>query len=149
MTRVVPFSFLVLTSTAAAIGQGNWEKMRSIAESQHEILMLLIKNQQYGRVLAESKKVFSMSFPAKHQHLLVQEAKEISHALLHQKQHQLAHEVLNQGLESVTEPDLQAELYKEKAYLFKKMGEDDHAMSCFKKSVELEQKKRATQTSKP
>ncbi len=138
MIRLLPLALLLWgTQPASAQEPMNWDKIRSIAESQHEIVILLIKEQKFDQAVEEAKKIFYLPFPREKHGLLVEEAKEISDGLIHYKQNELALQVLDEGLRSVQPPDLQADLYKEKAYLYKKMGKNEEAMFCFRKAVEL------------
>lgn len=137
MMRVIPLAALVFVLGPAWLAQMSWDQIRSIAESQHEIATLLIEKKQFRKAVEEAKKIFYLPFPEEKDDLLVEAAKEISDALTHHKQHDLALEILDEALRSVQIPQLQAELYQEKAYLYKKMGKDQEAMENFRKAVEL------------
>lgn len=138
MIRLLPLAGLLLTVLPAqGLEPMSWEQVRSIAESQHEIAILLIEKEQYSKAVEEARKIFYLPFPKDKEQLLVDAAKEVSDALIHHKAHNQALEILDEGLRSVHSPLLQADLYKEKAYLYKKMGRDEEAVFCFRKAVEL------------
>jgi tetratricopeptide (TPR) repeat protein len=118
-------------------GQEDWEKVRSIAESEHEIVMLLIENKEFDSVPAEAKKIFSMNFPEEHQDLLMEGTQEIVDALIHHRQYRVADNVVDQCMRKIKARKLLSELHKQKAYLLKKMGKDDEAMKHFRKAIEL------------
>lgn len=126
-------------SLAVSWGQKeDWESTRSIAESQHEIVMLHIKKGEFKEAVAEASRIFYLPFPVDKHSLVVDEARQIADALIHYQQHALAQEVLDEALLAVSQPQHQALLLKEKGYLLKKMGREKEAMSCFKQAVELE-----------
>jgi tetratricopeptide (TPR) repeat protein len=138
MAKVVALAVL-LNLWSFAPGQSDWEKSKSIAASQHEIVMLAIKNKQYDKVLAASVKIFSLDFPADRENLLVEHAQIVSHCLIQDAQFNLAHRVLDEALRVVRTNKSKAELFKEKAYTSKKEGKDEQAINFFQRAVELEE----------
>ena len=128
---------LLLGPQTAAFSQ-SWEQIRSTAERQHEMVMLLIRNGDFGRVLEASRQIFSLRFPANQEHLLVQEGRILSEALARQQQFQLAHNLLDQALRGVRSNPAKIDLFKEKAYLYTKQGRDKDAMELFEREMELE-----------
>ena len=139
MTRVL--SILVLLSSFSWIypAVDDWEKTRSIAESQHDIVMLLIKNKQYDKVLANSKKIFALNFPPEREHLKVEHARLASAALAEQRNFTLAQQILDEALKSVTSNKSKAILYKEKAVVCRTAGQDEPAMKYLEEAIRLEQ----------
>lgn len=139
-----PSSFLILAlglqinSNLAPPDADPWEKTRRIAETQHEIVMLLIKRQHYGQVLEASQQIFSLRFPPQQEHLFVEEGRILSDALAHQAQYDLAQKLLDQALGAVRSNRARAVLTKEKAYLFSKAGNDDEAMVLFQEALKLD-----------
>jgi len=130
-------TFLMAVTFVTSSGQKSWEETRRYAESQHEVVLLLIKNKEFSSVLEESRKIFTLKFPVEHQTLLVEGADEISDALSHEGQNELAQQVLDQCMEALESDPLRAAVHKNKAFLFKEMGMDDEAMVHFKKATEL------------
>ena len=128
---------LLLAPQATAFSQ-NWNQVRSSAERQHEMVMLLIRNGDFGRVLEASRQIFSLRFPASQEHLLVQEGRILSEALTHHQQFQLAQGLLDQALRAVRSNPSKIDLYKEKAYLYTKQGRDREAMEFFERAMELD-----------
>jgi tetratricopeptide (TPR) repeat protein len=121
------------------IAQDDWEKTRSIAEAQHEIVMLLIKNKQYDKVLPASKKIFALNFPPSREYQLVDHARLASASLSEQKNFTLAHQLLDEALKSVHTNKSKATLYKEKALICSKTGQDSQAMKFLEEAVRLEE----------
>jgi len=121
------------------LAKDDWEKTRSIAEAQHEIVMLLIKNKQYDKVLPASKKILSLKFPPDREHLLVDHARIACAALSDQGNYTLAHQILDEALKAVHNKKSKATLYKEKALLCSKNGQDGEAMKFLEEAVRLEE----------
>lgn len=138
MLTALLFSTLLVTPHSSVQEQEEWEQIRSIAEAQHEIIMLHIRNGQFDKVPAAFQKIFSLNFPKEREHLLVEEAKIVSDALVQANQHLLAHQILDEALKVVRSKQSRAALYKEKGYLCVKEGKDDLAMELFEKAVEIE-----------
>jgi tetratricopeptide (TPR) repeat protein len=130
---MIAFSFSWL------VAQDDWEKTRSIAEAQHEIVMLLIKNKQYDKVLPASKKIFALNFPPSREYQLVDHARLASAALTEQHNYKLAHQLLDEALKAVHTNKSKATLYKEKALICSKTGQDGEAMKYLEEAVRLEE----------
>ena len=128
---------LLLGPQTAAFSQ-NWDQIRSAAERQHEMVMLLIRNGDFGRVLEASGQIFSLRFPPSQEHLLVQEGRILSEALARNQQFQLAEALLDQALRAVRSNQAKIDLFKEKAYLYTRQGRDREAMVFFERAMELE-----------
>ncbi len=134
------FALLILSLGLQAniVDSQSWERSRSVAESQHEIVMLLIKGKAFDKVLRASQEIFSLKFPYNQEHLFVTEGQNLSGALYDHQQYELAQALLDQALRAVSSNNSKALLYKEKAYLCKQEGKTDEAMEFFEKAVELE-----------
>ena len=139
-SRLVLLILLLVPHTTAF--PQNWNQVRSIAERQHEMVMLLIRNGDFGKVLETSRQIFSLRFPASQEHLLVQEGRILSEALAHHQQFQIAQGLLDQALRAVRSNPSKIDLFKEKAYLFTKQGRDKEAMEFFERAMELEKSSR-------
>ena len=53
-------------------------RTRSVAETQHEIVMLLIKKKEYEKAATEAHKIFEMKWPQNQEPLLLHELLPIS-----------------------------------------------------------------------
>ncbi len=138
MPHLLVLLILSLGLQANIVDSQSWERSRSVAEAQHEIVMLLIKGKEFGKVLRASREIFSLKFPYNQEHLFVTEGRILSGALNDHQQYELAQALLDQALRAVNSNHSKALLYKEKAYLCTKEGRDDEAMEFFEKAVELE-----------
>jgi len=138
MPHLFALLILLLGPQTNIVDSQGWERTRSIAETQHEIVMLLIKGAEFDKVLNASQEIFSLSFPYAQEPLFVTEGRILAAALSDLQQYELAQALLDQALEAVNSNSSKALLYKEKAYLCTKDGKDDEAMKFFEKALELE-----------
>ena len=114
------------------------DRMMSIAESEHEIVMLAIKKKSYEEALGACARLFAIELPTKEQHKFLISAKTISMELSRQGQPHLALQAVDVAIKAVDSREVLAGLYKEKAFIHKAMGQEDEAMKLFKKAIELE-----------
>jgi len=146
-SRIFPCAFAVSVlaigmalslSRSFAVTQGEaYEQVRARAADQHEVVMLLIKKGVFGRVIAETRKLLAIRFPAEHESQMVSSIVAIAMALANQSRPDLAQQVLDDGLRSATLAKSKAELYRRKALLFKREGKEDEAIRFFKMAMDL------------
>ncbi len=120
-------------SPAAQLG-----KTRSLAESQHEIVLLLIKKKDFEQALTEANKIFDMRWPADQEPTLLKELLLLSDKFMHAEQAAVGVRLLETNLRSFRLPASQASIWKEKGYLYKGMGDNDRALECFRQAQRLE-----------
>ncbi|MBI3940119.1 MAG: hypothetical protein HY315_04745 [Acidobacteria bacterium] len=128
----------VLTVAGQQKEDSAWEEIRRTAETQHEIVALCILKSHFNQVLPEMRKVYSLKFPEKYESMLSQEIEIVSDQLMHQKQYQIAHQVIDEGLVLLKSNKNKAAVLKKKAYILKKQGREEEALQYFKQSVALE-----------
>jgi tetratricopeptide (TPR) repeat protein len=115
-------------------------KNLSMAESQHEIVMILLKKKEFTQAAAEADKIFQMDWPPKEEPRLLQELIGLSGQFLKYEQPALALQLLEKNGPSFKALRSQVAVWKERGYLLKSMGQDDRALECFRKAQELEKK---------
>jgi len=115
-------------------------KNLSMAESQHEIVMILLKKKQFTQAAVEADKIFQMDWPPDQEPRLLQELLGLSGQFLKYEQPALALQLLEKNGPSFKALKSQVALWKERGYLLKSMGQDDKALDCFRKAQELEKK---------
>jgi len=135
-------TLMMLFATPLVAQEDGWERTRSEALTQHEIIMLLIENKQFNQIPDAAEKIFEMEFPEDHQNLLVQEAQLLTDALLHHQEIAIAHQVLDIAIKCVRTDKVKAGIFREKAFLFKKEGNSEEARRYFEESLELDRKAR-------
>lgn len=110
----------------------------SQAAYRHDIILLLIKKGEFDAVLPETRRLLAIKFAPKDEGKLTDSLVVIADALAHQRRADLAQQVLDEGLKVVTLSKSKAELYKRKAFFFKKVGKEDDAIRFFKMALDAE-----------
>jgi tetratricopeptide (TPR) repeat protein len=116
-------------------------KLRSMAEAQHEIVMLLMRKKEFSNAAAEANKIFQMRWPADQEPLLLTELLGISNQFQQHKQEALALQLLEDNHGLFKQRKSQIDIYKELGYICKRLGRDDEALAYFKKAHDLEKAK--------
>jgi tetratricopeptide (TPR) repeat protein len=115
-------------------------KYLSMAESQHEIVMILLKKKEFTQAAAEADKIFQMAWPPQEESRLLEELIGLSGQFLKYEQPALGLRLLEKNGPSFKALKSQVAVWKERGYLLKSMGQDDKALECFRKAQELEKK---------
>ncbi len=118
--------------------QLNIHQMLSIAENQHEIAGLLIREGRYERVLPEMRKIFDLNLPSEYEELVAKSSSYIAHLLTQENQPALAHALLDETLERMQLSSNAASLLKIKAYVYKSEGNLREAIATLERAVEIE-----------
>jgi tetratricopeptide (TPR) repeat protein len=125
-------------SRKSGAADASLEKMKSIAESQHEIFMLLLRKKEYARAVDEAGKIFDMKWPADQEPLLLKELMSLSDQLVHEKQLPSGLALLERNVKSFRSVESRVSILKEMGYLHKSLGQDDRALDCFRQAKDLE-----------
>jgi hypothetical protein len=125
------FSFQTDSSASLA-------RMKSVAEAQHEIVILLIKKKEFDKAVAEANKIFDLKWPADQEPLLLEEMLNITGQLHQQRQALLGINLIERNLKIFKKKSSQCALLKEQGYLHKSLNQDDRALDCFRKARDLE-----------
>jgi tetratricopeptide (TPR) repeat protein len=113
-------------------------KSRSIAESQHEIVMLLMRKKEYAQALTEAKKIFFMKWPAEQEPQLLKELLYITDQFLHENQPAMGVTLLESSAAAFKSNESHARICKEKGYLYKTLNQNDRAIECFREAQRFE-----------
>jgi len=113
-------------------------KLKSMAEAQHEIVMILIKKQEYDKAAAEANKIFDMKWPGDQEPLLLKELINLADAFLQQGQAPQGLKLVERNSKFFRKTSSQAAILKELGYLYKSMNQQDKAYEYFKKARDLE-----------
>ncbi len=122
-------------------GDSDLKQMLSIAETQHEIVKVLIAQGRYDRVLPEMRKIYELRLPDKYEGAVAQSASLVANLLAESKQFMLGHEVLEEAQRRVKQNDNKASLLKIQAYVYKAEGNLEKALQCLERAVELEKQR--------
>jgi len=145
-TFAIIFSFIVAApGTQAAAGgpvgdgaQLSVDQMLSIAEKQHEIAKLLVREGQFDRVLPEMRKILDLNLQGEYEQPVAKSASFIAYLLAENRQYALGHELLDETLGKMRLPENIASLLKIKAYLYKAEGKLGKAVETLERAVEIE-----------
>jgi tetratricopeptide (TPR) repeat protein len=118
----------------------SFERSKRIAETQHEIVMLLIKKKEYGKAVAEAGKIFEMRWPENQEPLLLGELLFLSDQFLRNGQPTHGLQLLQKSSKLFKKTQSQIKLLKEQGYLYKCMGQHDKALDCFREAKKMEDK---------
>jgi hypothetical protein len=113
-------------------------RTRSNAETQHEIVMLLLKKREYEKAATEANRIFEMSWPESQEPLLLKELLILSDRFLRQGQASVGLQIIEKNSKRFIKTSSRIEILKEEGYLRKSLHQDDKAMECFRKAQELE-----------
>ena len=117
---------------------GDLSKTRSVAESQHEIVMILIRKKEFDKAAEEANKIFQMKWPADWEPVLLKELRDFSGQFEKDRQYAVAVHLLETNLGMFKTTKSKAAIWKEKGYLLEKMGKHDEALDCFREALRLE-----------
>jgi tetratricopeptide (TPR) repeat protein len=114
------------------------KKMRSIAETQHEIAMLLLSKKEFSKAAEEASKIFDMKWPVEEEPVLIKELLHFSGQFRLQNQSALGIQFLEKNLKAFKTTPSRATIWKEKGYLYKNLNQMDKAIECFREAQRLE-----------
>ena len=114
------------------------EKTKSVAEAQHEIVLLLMKKQEYDKAMVEAGKIFDMRWPGDQEPLLLKELLNLADQFLSQGQAQLSLKLIEKNFKYFKKSSSQAAILKETGYLYKSLKQDEKAYESFRKARDLE-----------
>jgi tetratricopeptide (TPR) repeat protein len=117
------------------------DKTKSRAVTQHEIVVLLIKQKEFQKAAAEANKIFEMKWPEDQEPLLLKELLFLSGQFLVGGQAPLGMQIIEKNSKLFKRVPSRIEILKEKGYLYKNMNQNEKALECFRKAQELEEKK--------
>ena len=115
-------------------------KTKSMAGTQHEIVMLLIKKGDFEKAAAEADKIFAMKWPADQEPLLLSELLLLSNQFVRHKQPALSLRLIGRNSKCFKQTPSRIAILKEMGYVHKSMGEDEKAYDYFRQARELEDK---------
>jgi tetratricopeptide (TPR) repeat protein len=127
--------------TATEGAQLTLEQSLSIAEKQHEIARLLIKEGRFDRVLTEMRKILDLNLQGEHEQLVAKSASFIAYLLAEKRQFPIGHQLLDETIAKMRLSENVVSLLKIKAYLYKSEGKLGLAIETLEHAVEIEQQK--------
>jgi tetratricopeptide (TPR) repeat protein len=135
LSSIIP---LVSLSAEQADATTSLTKTKSMAEVQHEIVVILIKKKEYQKAVTEADKIFEMKWPDDQEPLLVRELCNLTDRFLRSGQAPLGLKLIEKNFGRFKKPSSQVSLLKEMGYLHKTMNQSDEALDCFRRARDLE-----------
>jgi tetratricopeptide (TPR) repeat protein len=152
--RVLVFSFTILAmlgslptgmlpefaATAAAQEGSDSETVRKlkIASMQHDLILLLLENEDFAKVESEWRKVLDLELSEKYEGAVAQSLLTISYKLSEAGVLSVALAILDESLAIVPFSNRsRADLLKLKAYIYKEAGDLDAAIDSLRQASEL------------
>ena len=134
---VTIFLFLI---NAFFFAEKNLKEKKSIAQSQHQLIMLLISRGEFGKIPVEFQKILGLNFTGKYERFIVDEVLVLSDALNKKHQEKVSLSLVNMSLGRVKLKANKIRLYKEKGFIYKLLNMPDKALEMFEKVKALEKK---------
>lgn len=113
------------------------DKLR-YAASQHEILSILIDEEDFEGVIPEFNKILDLNLQGDDEQLVTKEALIIAVRLLEAKQYVIAHEIIDETLEVTHQRDNQFSLLMMKGKIFKEQGQIRKALKAYKEAQKIQ-----------
>lgn len=112
----------------------------SIAESQHEIVQLLIAKGEYSKAVKELLVILNLGLPPQYEEAVFKEVAIVASKMydLNQKDH--SYQVLDMGLKSVQTPEFKAKILNIKAGFLKRDGRIGEAIYTYRQEIEIREK---------
>jgi len=134
------FLFAFAASAPLLVSQSDPDlnKVKRKASTHHEMVMLLIKKQDYNQAAKEACKIFDMKWPDSQEPLLLKELIGLSDEFSRHGQTAISLHLLNENAKSFKQPESQIQILKEQGFLYKSLKQDDKALEYFKKAQDLE-----------
>jgi tetratricopeptide (TPR) repeat protein len=133
------FVFAVTPVMSQPAPQDDIRKLRSVAEAQHEIVMILIGKKEFDKAAEEANKIFQLKWPEDQEPILLKELTDFSKLFADKDQPAIAVRLLDSNLAFFKLAKNKAAIWKEKGYLLeRKLGKHDEALECFRQAQRLE-----------
>ena len=129
----------LLSPLSVSGGQADAAAIRSKAATQHEIVMILLQKKEFDQAANEACKIFEMNWPSTEEPVLLTEIQILSKKFQDDGQTALALRILDTNMKSFKSTKSQVWIWKEKGYLYKKMGQNEKALDCFRNAQKLEE----------
>lgn len=129
----------VFAASGVAVGSSAEAKLR-FAAAQHEIISILIKENQFDRVLPEFRKILGLDLAGEQEQLVVKEVWSIVTGLTDAGQYASAHQLLDEALSYATQQDNRFALLMLKGKLFKQEGRLQEALGTYRQAQQIQER---------
>ncbi|HLV02702.1 MAG TPA: hypothetical protein VKZ59_15640 [Acidobacteriota bacterium] len=122
----------------AVPARADLETKLRFAATQHEIISILLQEQQFELVMEEFNKILALQFSGEHEKLVVQEAWIVAQQLLEKDQFAVAHEIIDATIEQVQSSENRFTLLMLKGKILKDEGKLQEALSVYQEARQLQ-----------
>ncbi len=136
---------LVLSLPLAAMAQGaeqDFSQKLVMAEGFHDLAILYIKKGDLENAVASTRQIIKLRFPVEEEYRIGKSLSIITEKLSEISRYDLAQILLDETLKNTELDANKSNLYRTKARLYYKAGQDDKAIEALKQAQALAQKPR-------
>ena len=145
MKRSLCLILLLFISTGLAFGSpkvsvvADGEESKLLyASAQHEIISILLQEEQFDSVLPELEKILALNLRGESEKLIVQEVWIISDQLVGAGKFNLAHQIIDATLPKLMDPANQFTLKMRKGQIYREQGLLKEALELYRSAQELQ-----------
>lgn len=114
------------------------EKLRSMAATQHEIVMLLLHKKEFSKAAEAAAKIFEMNWPVEQEPILLKELLFFSGEFSRQGQSATGLRLVESSEKHFKTIPSRIAICKEKGYLYKVTNQPEKALECFREAQRLQ-----------
>jgi tetratricopeptide (TPR) repeat protein len=126
-----------LTVSLCQAQESDLATIRKIAESQHDIVMILIKKQEYTKAADEADKIFALKWPATQEDVLRKCLLGYSDVFRHDQHPEIALRLLDKHMNLFKSNKNRSDILMDKAYVLEGMNRHDEALECYREAQQL------------
>jgi len=129
---------LVLGSPNVSVVSENEHSKLRFASAQHEIIAILLQEEEFDSVLPELEKILSLNLQGENEKLVVQEVWLISDQLVAGGKFELAHKIIDSALPRISGPGNQFTLQMLKGKIYKEQGLLKEAIELYRSAQSVQ-----------
>ena len=145
MNKILSLILLLLISAGLTLGSpnvsvvadGEEAKLR-YASAQHEIISILLQEQDYDAVLSELEKILNLNLRGDSEKLVIQEIWLIAEQLIAARRFDLAHQIIDTASPKILNRGNQFTLQMLKGKIYKEQGLLKKAIELYRSAQELQ-----------
>ncbi len=137
---------LILMLAVPVIGKAqatdpDFNQKLTMAEGFHDLAILYLKKGDLDNAAASARQIMKLHFPVEEEYRIAKSLSIITEKLSEMSRFDLAQTLLDEALKNTELDANKASLYRTKARLFYKAGQDDKAIDAWRRNLELEARK--------
>jgi tetratricopeptide (TPR) repeat protein len=132
------FAFITASAQQPVTREDNRPEIKTLelAHAQHEIIILLIKDNQFSKVWEAIQELLELPFPPEQEQALVKSLTIITEQLFQKGRVDLSHQILDKAVKVISSPANQGDIFLVQARLYKKQGLNYKAIEAYRKYQE-------------